>query len=425
MSRQTGIRAALATLILITTPAMADSLEADSIATDPLVTDSLVTVDQWIEEALANNATLGALQSAIEAAQADVEGAGTWADPVVKYGIAPETLEGSNTVGHRFEVSQKLPWPDQLSADRQASEAGVVAARQNRLWEKRKLTASIKETYARWWYLNRAIKLHHETRSLVEQLVEITRQRLEYGKGSQSALLRLETELDSLDAQLVDLQGEQKRLSASLIPLLGRQPKPTRLELPMPVRLPTMPDNPAPVDHPLVQAAQARTAEARARLDAAEANRRPRFTASVGYNSLWADDRKRWVVGVGVQVPLSGQRQNSAVRKAAAKVSEHQWQATQTQRDLLASIADTEAHIEASNLRLDILEERRLPNQRAHWQAILNELSSGTGRLEDAIDSARQLTGTELEKAAVIRDLFSARARYEALLSMQTNPIPN
>jgi hypothetical protein len=83
------------------------------------------------------------------------------------------------------------------------------------------------------------------------------------------------------------------------------------------------------------------------------------------------------------------------------------------------------AAVQADYGRLNILDERHLPNQRAHWQASLNELASGTGRLEDAINSARQLNGVKLTRAAVIRDLFSARARYEALSPMQTNARSN
>lgn len=408
MIRYTGIQVVLAVFITLSAPAVAEPLE---------------TVDQWIEKALANNASLGALQSAVEVAEAQVEGSGTWADPVVKYGLAPETLEGPNMVGHRFEVSQKLPWPDQLTASREASEAGVIAARHDTLWQTRKLTASVKEAYANWWYSNEAIELHHESRALVKQLAGIARQRLDYGQGSQSELLRIETELNTLDAQLVVLQADQARLSASLIPLLGRRPHPSELALPVPVRRPMAADNLTGIDHPLVQAAGARTAEAQARLDAAEVSRRPVFTASAGYNSLWADESKRWVVGIGVQIPLSGQRQASAVRRAAAEVSRRRWQTTQAHRDLLASIGDMIAAVQSGHGRLKILDEQHIPNQRAHWEASLNELASGAGRLEDAISSARQLTGVKLTRAAVIRDLFSAKARYEALSPTQSNAL--
>lgn len=404
MNRYVHIQAALTVLMTLSLPSVAAPHE---------------TVDRWIDEALTNNASLSAQYAAIEAAQAEEEASDAWADPVVKYGIAPETLEGSNPVGHRFEVSQALPWPDQLSASREASQAGVLAARQDTQWQTRKLIASVREAYARLWYSNRAIALHHETRALVEQLADITRQRLEYGEGTQSELLRIETELDTLDAKLVELQADQDRLSASLIPLLGRRPEPDDLVLPMPDQTTAVSDLSAATDHPMVQAAEARTAEARARLDAAEAGRRPVFTASAGYNSLWADERKRWVVGMGIQIPLSGQRQNSAVRKAAAEVSRRQWQTTQAHRDLLASIGDAKAAIQAGYGRLEILDERHLPNQRAHWEASLNDLASGTGRLEDAIKSARQLTGVKLNREAVVRDLVSAEARFGALVATQ------
>ncbi len=122
MIRPIGIQTVLTLLFAMAMPVNAEPLEV---------------VDEWIQEALANNATLGAQKSVAEAAEAEMEGSDTWADPVIKYGIAPETLEGPNMVGHRFEVSQQLPWPDQLSASRKAAEAGVLAAQEDTQWRMR------------------------------------------------------------------------------------------------------------------------------------------------------------------------------------------------------------------------------------------------------------------------------------------------
>lgn len=405
MIRPIGIQTVLTLLFAMAMPVNAEPLEV---------------VDEWIQEALANNATLGAQKSVAEAAEAEMEGSDTWADPVIKYGIAPETLEGPNMVGHRFEVSQQLPWPDQLSASRKAAEAGVLAAQEDTQWRMRQLAARVKEAYARWWYANEAIELHHETRALVEQLATVTEQRLDYGVGSQSETLRVITELDTLDAQLVELQAEKARVASDLIPLLGRRPTGASLQLTVPPEAALFTDEYLESDHPLIRAAEAREAEARARLDIAEVSRRPTFTANAGYNSLWADESKRWVVGIGVRVPLSGQRQRSAVRKAAAEASQKAWLTIEAQRDWQASVERMRASVQAGHGRLNILNERHLPNQRAHWEASLNELASGTGRLEDAINSARQLTGVKLRRAGVIRDLYSASAGYEALIPVRT-----
>lgn len=57
MIRHTGIQTVLAVFITLSAPAVAEPRE---------------TVEQWVDEALANNATLGALQSTIEAAEAEV-----------------------------------------------------------------------------------------------------------------------------------------------------------------------------------------------------------------------------------------------------------------------------------------------------------------------------------------------------------------
>ena len=74
----------------------------------------------------------------------------------------------------------------------------MLAAQQETQWLIRQLTARVKEAYAYWWYTNEAINLHHETRALVEQLATVTEQRLDYGIGSQSEMLRVKTELGTL-----------------------------------------------------------------------------------------------------------------------------------------------------------------------------------------------------------------------------------
>ena len=107
----------------------------------------------------------------------------------------------------------------------------MLAAQQETQWLIRQLTARVKEAYAYWWYTNEAINLHHETRALVEQLATVTEQRLDYGIGSQSEMLRVKTELDTLDARLVELQAEKAGLASDLIPLLGRRPTGASLQL--------------------------------------------------------------------------------------------------------------------------------------------------------------------------------------------------
>ncbi len=384
----------------------------------------LSSVDQWIEQAMQANATLGAQRESIAAAIAVQNAAGTWEDPILKYGVAPQTLAGPNTVGHRFEISQKLPWPDQLSASEDAAIARVTAARHDTRWQQRQLIANVKVAYGQWWYISQALGLHHETRALLDRLATITEQRLAYGYGAQSQTFRIETELDTLDAQLVELEAEQSTLSASLIPLLGGAPGKTDVLLNLPSRAVLQQYQPDAREHPFVASALAREKAARADLERAEVSRRPTFTANVGYNSLWADEDKRWVVGVGVQIPFSGQRQDSAVRQATATLAQDQWRTVQRQREWQAALAEFTATIRAGYQRLDILKNRHLPNQNAEWDATLNELASGTARLDDAIESALRLTQLKLTQARVRRGLYSAIAQYQAWLNDPTIQYP-
>lgn len=377
-------------------------------------------LDSWIESALGENASLAQSRQAINAVQASADAAGVWDDPVVKYGLAPETLEGPNTVGHRFEVAQRIPWPDQLQASEDAAAADIRVARAETDWQERQVIAVVKEAYANWWYADRAVELHHETRELVLQLLEITEHRLAFGEAPHSQLLRLRTELDALDSQLVGLEAERTKLGASLIPLLGEQPElQQEVPLPLPSQSVIARINTDNGQHPLIQSAIAREQAAKAKLQEKETNRRPSLTASAGYNSLWADESKRWVIGIGVQVPLTGRRQDSAVRNAKAHLARQQWHTVQIQREWQATVSQITEDIRSGYAKLEILDNRQLPNQQAHWQAMVDEVASGRGNIEASINSARQVTSLKLERAQLKRRLFAALGVLESWLPSQ------
>ena len=373
-------------------------------------------IEDWTDKALDTNASLAGTREGISAARAAGEASGAWDDPVAKYALAPQTLEGGSTVGHRFEIAQKLPWPDQLEASENAAAAQIRGARADAQWAERQLTAEVKAAYANWWYIDQAIQLHHQTRNHVAQLIEITEQRLAYGKAPQSQLLRLTTELDALDAQFIGLGEEQDKLRASLLPLLGAEPG----SQPVSLRVPPFSALPRTADitdaHPLLLSVKARKEAAAARLKEKEADQRPSFTANAGYNSLWADEDKRWTIGVGVQIPFTGRRQSSAVQQAKSQLAQQEWNLLQTRREWQAATAQAIAAIRASYSRLDILKDRQVPNQTAHWQAMMDEIGSGRGDIEAAIDSARKLTALKLEKARLQRQLFAALGQLESWL---------
>ena len=67
-----------------------------------------------------------------------------------------------------------------------------------------------------------------------------------------------------LDARLVELQAEKAGLASDLIPLLGRRPTGASLQLMAPSETLLFADGQLEPDHPLIRAAEAREAEARA-----------------------------------------------------------------------------------------------------------------------------------------------------------------
>lgn len=371
------------------------------------------TEHAWVQQALESNASLAARLASANAAAARITGSDSWQDPSLNLMLAPATLGGDEKLGQRIEISQAIPWPGSLSAQRAMAEAKAEVSVGQHRWARNRLVADVKAAYAEWWFINEALRLHHQNQAHVEQLLANATESYAYGHARRTDLLQLRQELSDLDMQQVELAQQRQALAARVAQLLGAEPAPENVVLraaPL-----SLPDLQTVVDealrgHPLQVASQSRVQASQAEVRVRQLEKYPKVKVMAGYNSLWADPAKRMVVGVGIELPFSGRRQQSALNVAEAELQAQRWEALEQTRDIEAEVTQAWEKAAALISQMDVLTNRSTPLAEEHWQASLEQVANRQSGIDDAIESARVLTRTHLQQARLKADIYRAMA---------------
>lgn len=381
------------------------------------------TEHAWLRQALESNASLAARLASADAAAQRIAGADSWQDPSLNLMVAPATIGGDHDLGQRLEISQAIPWPGSLSAKREMAEAKAeVSAGQHR-WARNRLIADVKAAYAEWWFINEAIRLHHENQAHVEQLLANATESYAYGNARRTDLLQLRRELSDLDMQQVELTQQRQALAARIAQLLGAEPAAEDVTLGAGPLSP--PDLERAIDaalrgHPLQAVSEARVQASLADVRIRRLEKYPKVKVMAGYNSLWADPAKRAVIGIGIELPFSGRRQQSALNVAEADLQAERWQALEQARGIEAEVTQAWEKVAALIAQKEVLTSRGAPLAEEHWQASLEQVANRQSGIEDAIKSARALTRTHLKQARLRADIHRATAVLESWTRFNT-----
>ena len=179
-----------------------------------------------LESAVGQNPSLLATRARYEAARQRVAQVTALPDPTLNVSQAlrrVETRVGSQTNG--ITVTQSLPWfgTRELRGRVALSEADA----QLRLHEaeEREVIARIKRTFYDLAYLDAALGLLDEERSLLGHYETLSRARYASGQGLQQAVIRLQAELTRISDRRRQLDRQRRTLGVSLNTLCGRAPE--------------------------------------------------------------------------------------------------------------------------------------------------------------------------------------------------------
>ncbi len=245
------------------------------------------------------------------------------------------------------------------------------------------------------------------------------------GRASTQDSLALELELGRMAQARLTIESRRASLVARLDGLLHRPPD---AALPEPNREPNATTEPPTLDALLATAAarpdaavaSERIAAGNAQVAVAERAFYPDFEVMGSYDSMWAMTAHRWMLGLGIEIPLQRGKRDADLEAARARVA----RATAER----AEVDDT-VRVEVFRARRDVVEEnalvagydqRLLPTSRAQVEAALQGFVIGRNDFTSVMTAERNARELEL-------DAFRARAelaKRRAALDRATGRLP-
>lgn len=362
---------------------------------------------------LARNPDLDAARATWRAAVAAYPAAVALDDPMARYAVAPFSIGSDAPFGQQIEVSQKLPWPgilqlrgDAAIADAEAAQAEVESLRLD-------LAEAAVQAFDDIYVTVRALDINQHHRELLERIEKSAIAQYTVGHASQQDPLEARVHIIELEQERLMLEKQRRVAVAMLNRLLHRK---ADAELPPPpVQLAVAPATDVRREHPKQLAASARIRARQADIDGASLTFYPSFELMGSYDSLWDTWQYRWMIGVGIEIPLQRGKRRADLERAHAEQAKATAELAAV-TDMLDEGRERARHeIEESTKALELDEKQLLPTARQRVDAALAGFTAGQNPFSTAVMAEHELRDVELAIERTRADLDRRLAALDRL----------
>lgn len=193
---------------------------------EPSLREALA-LPELIQEALTRNPEIQASRKHWEASANRVEQARALDDPILQVQLwnFPDTFKLTQTQNTILGLSQKLPFPGKLALKGEVASRSADIGEQALRAMERTVIARLKQAYYDLFLAHKAIQIHHEQITLLQQFAEIATTKFKAGKGGQADVLKAQVELSVLHQHFPVLKQRLETAEATLNILLDRDPR--------------------------------------------------------------------------------------------------------------------------------------------------------------------------------------------------------
>lgn len=369
---------------------------------------------------LERNASLDEIRAAVEAAEAEIESAGSLEDPMLSFSVAPNTFGSALGTREQVQISQALPWWGTLDAREDVARFNAKAIEQDVESLHLQLIATAQSAYADWHYVHRALAVNERAQALLADVREVAKARYAAGRAIQQDVLQADVERTLLRQQAFEIERERTSVQARINALLNRSPG-TPLPPPGTLieadRLPPLSalEGFALEHHPMVERLQFRQRAADANITAAEKESYPEFRLMAGYNDLMDPAEKRAMIGVSINVPLDRSKYRAQVRGARAQMQRTEYALRDLRAELAGDIAAAYAGVEEARQSLTLYRGELLPLATNTLAVARSDYGAGGGDFLNVITAERYLLETELRLVRTEAEVFQRLAELGRL----------
>lgn len=412
-----------------TTPARELPLSSEPPSAEPAF-GPVLERDELVRGVLANNPSLAAARSAWRAARERIPQATSLDDPMASLASAPLSLVDSDTrPGLQARASQRLPFPGTLGLRGDLAEWEASAAEHSIEEVRLDLAMLASLLFDQYYLVHRALEVTAEHRQLLDDFHRVAVSRYGTGLAPQQAPIQAEVEAAHVMHREVELRARSRSLVARINALLHRSPRaplpppPAVLEPPAPPPLPEDELFEIALDRrPEVARQRSRIEAHRTTVSLRELDGYPSFEVSTAYNSMWNMPEHRWMVGVGVSVPVWRERIRAGVAEAEARLDTEELELERLGDEVRETVEIARIQLEEARHVIHLYANRVLPAARDQVAAARAGFETGANSMLALIDAERTLRTAELEYHRAVADASTRAAELDRALGRRPFP---
>jgi cobalt-zinc-cadmium efflux system outer membrane protein len=379
----------------------------EALADDSALAGGVLDRQKLVAAVVARNPSVTAARESWRAALARYPQAGRYEDPRVSFDVAPLSIGAGANVpfGYGLSISQAFPFPGKVGVEKAAAVAEAEAAEMD--WEgaRQSLALMASLLFDDYYVAARSLEVNDHHRALLEQLRATASTAYETGHASAQDTLAAEVELVRLERERLAITSARDVTIAQINELLHRDPAaplappPATLALPEPLDARSAADlsSEALTRRPDVAAAQARVRAASARADVARKEYWPELEVMTAYDSRMVMAEHRWVVGVGLALPLQIGRRNAATEEADADRRRREADVASLEDGARGAVAVALRRVREARDAVKLYETRLVPAARAQVDAARAGFIASQNGFAEVMQAEKNLRGAELE----------------------------
>ena len=393
--------------------------------------DRFSNLNFLVDKALLNNASIASTKLKIQAAEAQVSGAGALPDPKVNLGIFAQEVE--TRVGPqkwKFGFSQKFPGRGKRSTSVLIGQKKVGELQALLKAKEASLRKQVTQAFLEYHYLARATVVTKDSLRLLEGLEKVALATYRAGRGTHSSVIKLQIEEGRLRDRLRTMQERRASQSANLESLLNTE---TPHPLPWPEEIVSS-EAPLPSDEILIEQLQEYNPQLlmlRKQLETARAinrqshlARRPDVTVGLEYirtnEAAMAgvkDSGKDPIIAkVAWNLPIRTGRYRAAQQSTELGASAIKKELEQRGRQLSAKIKTAAFRVQDSRRKIRLYKETLIPKAEQALTVGRRSFATGGKDFLDVIDTERMLLEFQLSLERARVDEALARAEVFELI---------
>lgn len=385
-------------------------------------------VEQLVSHALTHHPALKEAKQKIIRLQAKVPQERSLPDPQARVSAGSLGRNVAGSIDSAAGVEQAIPFPGKRRARANAAQKEADAARAE--LENLELRVAERVRFAYWSYYlaQQNQRINRDSKGVLQTIQEIVQARVKANKGTQADLLRVATEINEIEQQLIIVRQQTSSAKAALNALLNRPaharlPSPKRSSIPSPGSLNRIIAR-AESSHPSVKAGQARVTAFQHRLRGARLDAYPDFL--VGVQHSWISDSRLSTVSdgqtmftLGVTIPLWDKPRKAKVREAEAGIAEMQANVANSRAELRQRVEDAWFRAKSSREMITLFDQRLIPDARQAHELSLQAYSAGSKSFVDVLDTWRLLLKFQLQQEGNRASLGKASAALKSAAAIR------